>query len=247
MLKEGTGLNVRVTIKSDRGVPMQALDFGLEFYCHSNRREKFRKEQLSGVELQGEVSYYAQINTGYIGSGKLRCDVLISSPEPQWEGGIRPIVVKCDLGFPVGVFGCQKKKTEVDSKQGYVITFEVVNEVPKSESASMFYGRISNPISSFSELTVGMLVSPDNSITKALAAPLGKTPIGVSEGDKVVILLPFDSEFAAYKDNGMGTKVPFDSTIMGSNGNQSVVINGEVYKVFGELILASGIIYVYIE
>lgn len=247
MLKEGTGLNIRVTITSDRGLPMQALDFRLDFYCHPNRREKFRKEQLAEVRLQGEVSYYAQLDTKHVGAGRLMCDVLISSPESQWENGVRPIVVQCELGILWGACGCKGKSVTVNSCQGYTISFEIVNEIPKSEAASMFYGRISNQISSFSELTASMIASPDNAMTKAMADILPRTPIGVSEGDKIVVLLPYGSEFAATKDNGLGVKIPFDTTILGSNGEQTIVVNGEVYKVYGELVLTAGVMHIYID
>lgn len=228
---------------------MSALDFSVEFYVHPNRRETFAKRDLLPVVQNGEEQYFAMLHTRRIGDGRIYAEISINSPESQWAGSIRPVVLKFDTGILVGKAGnCTKTSVpEPTLCQGYLVSFDMVDEIPKSETAYMFYGTISDDLTSFDQITPGMIASPANNMVKVAASVLDRTSLSVTEGDKVVVLLPYDSELKAYKDNGLGTLVPFSDVILGSNGDDSVVINGDVYRIYGELMLAGGELFIYIQ
>lgn len=245
---QGTGYMVQVSIDSYRGVPMKDLDFTLEFYVYPNRREVFRKSDLVSIAMESGSQYVAMLDTRRLGSGTLLCNVRIADPESRFPGGSRPVLLKCHTGKVIG--SCRQPAYPVmhDWQEGYKVDFNFLWALPKPEVAYIFYGKFIDQINSFDELTPEMLVSPENKIISVPAGKMGKTPISdIVAGNKVLVLIPSDYGYVATKDNGIGGKVPFDTSIMGCNGEKQITVDGSTYNIYGEFMTVSGELFIYVD
>ena len=93
-----------------------------------------------------------------------------------------------------------------------------------------------------------MLLSSENSIISVSAGRMDKTPISnIVAGNKVVVLIPSEYGYVATKDNGIGGKVPFDTSIMGCNGEKQIVVDSQPYKIYGEFMTVSGELFIYVD
>ena len=119
----------------------------------------------------------------------------------------------------------------------------------------IIYGRI--PIAG-----VGGHVIPYSSITEDMikncsqlvhgeVKTMGRTSLGLpsqtAEGDYCIVLVPKESGLTVTKDNGIGGKVIFDTDVAGANGDVELTVNNVVYKVYGEILLAQGQMYFYVD
>ena len=245
----GIGYIIQVGIESHREQSMADMEFSLEFYVHPNRRVKFTKDKLVRIDRDGGADYYVLLDTRRTGAGRLMCDVSISDPEPRWSGGKRPVLLSCNTGKVIGSagpdFACPMQREWVE---GYRVSFNFVWGIPKPEVAYIFYGHLVNLLTSYADITADMLVSSDNHILSVSAGRMGKTSCGVmEEGDKVVVLIPADTSYTATKDNGFGGQMPFDTQILGSNGENVVTIDGVQYRAYGEMMTTEGEMFIYIN
>lgn len=256
----GTGYIIGINIDSAQGNAMRSLDFALEFYTVPNRREVFRKADLVHIEQADRDLYFAMLQSAHVGPGRLMCDVVISDPCTRWQGGARPVLLRRDTGLvieaaycrstPARAFSpsCLGQSAGYDYDAGYRVTFNFVTGFPKAEVAYIFYGHLVNQITSYAEITQEMLVSPENHILSASAGKMGKTSCGtMSEGDKVVVLIPVDTAYTATKDNGFGGQMAFSTQIMGSNGENIVTIDGVQYRAYGEMMTTEGEMFIYVN
>lgn len=106
-----------------------------------------------------------------------------------------------------------------------------------TQSFEMYYGVIRG-LTSFGAITSAQLAG----LTKLSSKPSAMVSVGVTAGDTLVVLTKGD---AVKKDDGIGGKVDFASTIMGANG-ESITIDGVNYKVYGETFIVSGNVGFYI-
>ena len=119
----------------------------------------------------------------------------------------------------------------------------------------IIYGRI--PIAG-----VGGHIIPYSSITEDMikncsqlvhgeVKTMGKTSLGLpsqtAEGDYCIVLVPKESGLTVTKDNGIGGKVMFDTDTAGANGDVELTVNNVIYKVYGEILLAQGQMYFYVD
>lgn len=250
MKLSGTGQMIQVSIDSCRGIPMKDLQFSLEFYVYANRRKRVEKDELVCInKTDGTADYFVLLDTRTLGSGRLLCNVSIADPEPRWKGGVRPVLIKRSTGISVGG-GASTPSDAIqrDWVEGYKVDFNEVWSIPKPEVAYIFYGRFMDQISSFDDLTPEMLISPDNHIVSVTAGKMGKTPIGdIVPGNKVLVLIPSDYGYVATKDNGLGGKVPFDTSIMGCNGEKQIAVDNTTYNIYGEFMTVGGEIFIYVD
>ena len=245
----GIGYNIQVEIESHRDQPMSDIDFSLEFFVHANRRVKYYKKDMIRIDRENGSDYYILFDSRKVGAGKLMCDVSISDPEPRWPNGKRPVLLRRDTGKVIGgeSFNAARAR-QSDWQEGYRVHFNFVWGIPKAEVAYIFYGHLVNQITSYAEITSDMLVSPENHIISVGAGKMGKTSCGVmEEGDKVVVLIPVDTDYTATKDNGFGGQMPFNSQILGSNGENIVTIDGVKYRAYGEMMTTEGEMFVYVN
>lgn len=249
MEQPGIGYIIQVNIDSWREVAMKDLDFRLEFYVHPNRREAFRKSDLVCIQNEEGNQYYVLLDSKRLGTGQLMCNVHIDDPEPRWSGGKRPVILKRNTGKVIGGGPCNPTHAiQRDWVEGYKVDFNFVWGIPKPDVAYIFYGHLVNQLSSYADITSEMLVSPENHIVSVSAGKMGKTSCGVmEEGDKVVVLIPVDTSYQATKDNGFGGQMPFNSAILGSNGENVVEIDGVQYRAYGEMMTTEGEMFVYVN
>ena len=119
----------------------------------------------------------------------------------------------------------------------------------------IIYGRI--PIAE-----VGGHIIPYSSITEDMikncsqlihgeVKTMGRTSLGLTshtaEGDYCIVLVPKESGLTVTKDNGIGGKVIFNTEVAGANGDVELTVNNVVYKVYGEILLAQGQMYFYVD
>ena len=246
----GTGKMIQVSIDSHRDQPMRDLEFSLEFYVHPNRRKLVSKNDLIRIDrTDGGSLFFVLLDTRTLGVGPLMCNVAIADPEPRWSGGKRPVLIKRTTGISVGSSTVNPSQAiQKDWIEGYKVDFNAVWSIPKAEVAYIFYGHLVNQLTSYAEITGDMLVSPENHIVSVSAGKMGKTSCGVmAEGDKVVVLIPVDTSYAATKDNGFGGQMPFNTQILGSNGENIVTIDGVQYRAYGEMMTTEGEMFVYVN
>ena len=119
----------------------------------------------------------------------------------------------------------------------------------------IIYGRI--PIAG-----VGGHVIPYSSITEDMikncsqlvhgeVKTMGRTSLGLpsqtTEGDYCIVLVPKESGLTVTKDDGIGGKASFDTDTAGANGDVELTVNNVVYKVYGEILLSQGQMYIYVD
>lgn len=250
MAETGTGYIIQVSIDSHRDIPMKDLDFSLEFYIHRSRKKTIAKEDMVRIDrADGSATFYALLNTRTLGQGAIMCDAVIQDPEPQWGGTGRAVVIRRNTGICVGNGFCNPSEAvQRNWDQGYKVDFSIEWSLPKPEVAYIFYGKFVDRIQSFDEITPDMLLSPDNRIVSVRAGKMGKTPVsGIVAGNKVLVLIPSNYGYVATKDNGIGGKVPFDTSIMGCNGEKSVKVGGVTYRIYGEFMTVGGDLFIYVD
>lgn len=255
MSEIGTGYIIEVgieTCKSD--IDLANLDFTLEFFVYANRKVTYAKSDLVRVQTQAGDRYYALLDSALVGSGMLRCRARISDKVRRWENGVRPVILTAYTGKVIGCmtqnddYYCSCGDASQDFDEGYRLSFNFVYGLPKADVAYIIYGSISDEVHGFGEITQEMLVNPNNNIISVAAESLGKTPIsGLEAGDKLLVLVPADSSKIARKDDGIGGKMAFDTTIMGSNGDVSLDVDGVPYKVYGEFMTTNGEMFIYVD
>ena len=125
--------------------------------------------------------------------------------------------------------------------------------VPADGSAdTMYYGYIpysvSGVIDNYNQITKDMIVKSGDTVKEVPAERIGKVSVGtVTEGSLVIIAIPSVYKFNVTKDNGLGGKVSFTTTdVVGSNGSD-VVFDGTAYRIYGEMLLTDGELFVHID
>lgn len=248
MAQIGTGYMVAIKIESVNELSMSDLDFLLEFYVYRNRRLRIRKQELVRIDMTDSSEFYALVDSRLLGEGELRCIVTIDDPQSCWPGGVRPVVLDVSTGKYIG--RCARRDRSVCDcfDEGYKVSFNFVSGIPKADVAYIFYGNIVNSITDYTQITQEMLIDPSNHILSVPAGKMGKTSCGVmNEGDKVVVLIPADTGYTATKDNGFGSRMAFNTSLLGSNGDATVVIDGVTYRAYGEMMTTDGEMFVYVD
>ena len=67
-----------------------------------------------------------------------------------------------------------------------------------------------------------------------------------AEGDYIVVLVPTAKNYTVTKDNGIGGKMVFDEDTAGANG-VDITINYVVCKLYGEILLSQGEMFIYVD
>ena len=130
----------------------------------------------------------------------------------------------------------------------------MVKKMLPSETASdkMYYGyipyEVSGVIDNYTEITKDMITRSGKSVTAANAERVGKVSVGnVPVGALVIVAIPAIYKFSVTKDNGLGGKVAFRTDdVVGANG-ADVVFDDTQYKIYGEMLLTDGELFVHID
>ena len=130
----------------------------------------------------------------------------------------------------------------------------MVKKMLPSETASdkMYYGyipyEVSGVIDNYTEITKDMITRSGKTVISANAERIGKVSVGnVPVGALVIVAIPAIYKFTVTKDNGLGGKVAFRTDdVVGANG-ADVVFDGTQYKIYGEMLLTDGELFVHID
>ena len=121
----------------------------------------------------------------------------------------------------------------------------------------MYYGRLSiedvgGRVIPYNNITENMILKgvTDGKLTKSEPHTLGKTSLGLASttavGDYQIVIVPASNNYTVTKDNGLGGKTVFDEETSGANGID-VVINTIACKLYGEILIAQGETFIYID
>ena len=130
----------------------------------------------------------------------------------------------------------------------------MVKKMLPSETASdkMYYGyipyEVSGVIDNYTEITKDMITRSGKTVISANAERVGKVSVGnVPVGALVIVAIPAIYKFNVTKDNGLGGKVAFRTDgVVGANG-ADVVFDETQYKIYGEMLLTDGELFVHID
>lgn len=132
-----------------------------------------------------------------------------------------------------------------------------VNNIDVDNTPYMYYGRLSfqdvgSRVIQFNEITEAMILKgvADSKLTKSTPHTLGKTSLGLAsttaESDYQIVIVPAANNYAVTKDNGLGGKTVFDEETAGANGID-ITINTVPCKLYGEILIAQGETFIYVD
>lgn len=199
----------------------------VEFFIEREKTIKFLKEDLIKVYKDEGVEYYAFIDSNILGRGHLMASVEFVDREAEFD---RRVTVSGFTGYTIPCMG----KGNTISCGEYKVSFKKVNDIPKND-AMIYYGVTTDD---FDRLGLRAL-----NATKVL----DEAALSFNPGERVVVLIPYDWDQIAWKDNGFGGRVPFSTTIQGYDGEIIQYDDGMKYKTYGELMAIQGRIKIYIE
>lgn len=217
---------------------LEKVDFSIFFYVDRERTVSFRKEELIKVYRNGAYEFYAPVDANFLGRGHLMAAVEIEESEPAYPGRKRGVTVSGFTGYSIPCLG----EGNTIECGGYKVSFRRVRDIPKNENTRIFIGTIRDRIVGYEYITEKMI----SGLQAYVVAPMTKR-VKVTEGDRLVVAIPVDWELAALKEDGLGGRMPFSTSVMGANGEVEVKIEGIRYRVFGEFFLVDGNINIYID
>ena len=132
-------------------------------------------------------------------------------------------------------------------------------EEPIDTTPYMYYGRLSfqdvggtNSVIPYSQITEAMINKgvTDGKLTKEAPKTMGKTSMGefaeTAEFDYIIVAVPASKNYTVTKDNGLGGKMAFDEDTAGANG-VDITINNVACKLYGEMLLSQGQLFIYVD
>ena len=132
-------------------------------------------------------------------------------------------------------------------------------EEPVDTTPYMYYGRLSfqdvggtNSVIPYSQITEAMINKgvSDGKLTKEAPKTMGKTSLGLyndtAEFDYTIVAVPTSKNYTVTKDNGFGGKMAFDEDSAGANGID-ITINNVACKLYGEMLLSQGEMFIYVD
>ena len=132
-----------------------------------------------------------------------------------------------------------------------------VNNIDVDTTPYMYYGRLSfqdigGRIIPYNQITEAMIKKgvTDGKLTKTTPKTMGKTSLGkastTAEGDYQIVIVPTSKNYTVTKDNGLGGKTVFDEETAGANGID-ITINTVPCKLYGEILIAQGETFIYVD
>ena len=67
-----------------------------------------------------------------------------------------------------------------------------------------------------------------------------------AENDYIIVAVPASKNYTVTKDNGIGGKMAFDEETAGANGID-ITINSVACKLYGEILLSQGEMFLYVD
>ena len=217
-------------------------DFTVEFYVERERSVKFSRDELVRVTTEEGEKLYAMIDSSRVGRGNLMCRAEVFDREAHW--GMRPVVLKGFTGYSVGNclcgvgggFGCD----------GYSFAFKKIEDIPKDINSKIYYGVIKTQVVDYKYITEEMVLRELTAVTPVEPMDI---VVDVEEGDRLVVLVPYEEHMKAMKDGMKGNSqmMPFSTKVMGANGELTLFVERIKYRVYGEFMLVNGVMYIGIK
>ena len=163
---------------------------------------------------------------------------------------------------PAGIFDDTYEYTDLKTKNKKMVAAmnELFDMIGKSDNTEkdpeptgdvMYYGFIPYSISGsieYEDITKELLQDCANTVKQVAPGVLDRTSTGqFVEGDMIIVAFPAASNLVAYKDNGLNSKVKFDGTGVPCVNGLDLDIGGVPYKVYGEMMLVSGELFIYVD
>lgn len=137
-----------------------------------------------------------------------------------------------------------------------VLNFGIPTKEP-TVTEYMYYGRlpiadVGGKVIPFNQITEAMILKgvTDGKLTKDTPHTLGKTSLGkysqTATGDYQIVVVPTSKNYTVTKDNGLGGKGIFDEDTSGANGID-IIVNTIPCKLYGEILVAQGETFIYID
>ena len=137
-----------------------------------------------------------------------------------------------------------------------VLNFGIPTKEPTAVEY-MYYGRlpiadVGGKVIPFNQITEAMILKgvTDGKLTKSTPHTLKKESLGkysqTAVGDYAIVVVPTSKNYTVTKDNGLGGKVPFDEDTSGANGID-ITVNTVPCKLYGEILIAQGEKFIYID
>lgn len=162
--------------------------------------------------------------------------------------------------------GSNAKVTLTGTYPNLVLNFEIPRgadgssggtDKPIDNTPYMYYGRLSfqdigGKVIQYNQITEAMIKKgvTDGKLTKTTPKTMGKTSMGVyadtAELDYIIIAVPTSKNYKVTKDNGIGGKMIFDEETAGANG-VDITIDNVACKLYGEILLSQGEMFIYVD
>lgn len=132
-----------------------------------------------------------------------------------------------------------------------------VNNIDVDTTPYMYYGRLSfqdvgGSVIQYNQITEAMIKKgvADGKLTKETPKTKGKTSMGAAgdtaDLDYIIMVVPTAKNYTVTKDNGLGGKMAFDEETAGANGID-ITINSVACKLYGEILLSQGEMFLYVD
>ena len=260
MLKHGSGTGEVDWDKIDKLLKGKADINHTHNYTSEDIKETDNKKFVSKQDIDNWNNMLENNNPNHIHNNisvlnKITED---SDGNPLYDG--KSLKGKDGEQGPAGIFNINEIYETLQTNDKSVLgaineLFEMIKSLKPAppEESKMYYGfipyEVTGKISNYNEITKQMLLDSRSKIITALPSKLNKTSIGiVPEGGLIVIALPSSCNLTASKDNGIGNRVTFTTSqgIPNANGIE-VMLDGIPYKLYGEMLLIDGEIFIYID
>ena len=137
-----------------------------------------------------------------------------------------------------------------------VLNFGIPTKEPTAVEY-MYYGRlpiadVGGKVIPFNQITEAMILKgvTDGKLTKSTPHTLKKESLGkysqTATGDYQIVVVPTSKNYTVTKDNGLGGKMEFNEETAGANGID-ITINTVPCKLYGEILIAQGEMFIYVD
>lgn len=229
-----TGYIIEIKFEANGELP----DYSLDFYAERGGGViSYRYDELVKINTEDGLRVFALVDSNLLGHGHLMCRVTFNDKEPLWNG--RPEVFTLFTGVTIGECVCKGTTTR---RCGYKFSFSCVDDIPKDIDARVYIGVIKEWITDFKHIKEDML----GGLTEFPVGTVDRFSLSVEAGDRIIVLVPCNEFLTPLKDDGFGGKMPFNTSVLGSNGDV-VVKRGEVnYYAYGELMTVGGEVGIFV-
>lgn len=94
----GTEFKLNISIAPIESMTMDDYDFSVKVFCLPNAVAAFEKSDAIRVDSN---NYILPVNTGLVGTGRIKCEVTAHIPDGDFHDGLRTEVACIDTGIDI--------------------------------------------------------------------------------------------------------------------------------------------------